>query len=85
METSIASTLLEAGFLNMLLNISMKQFKCRAYLGSHSLPILFSRHENGLYIPFCASNQEITQLQQEEKEQHQKTEMKFILVIIQKQ
>jgi len=40
METSIASTLLEAGFLNMFLNISMKQFKCRAYLGSHSLPIL---------------------------------------------
>ena len=31
---------LEAGFLNRLLNISMKQFKCRAYLGSHSLPII---------------------------------------------
>jgi len=36
------------------------------------------------FIPFCASKQEITQLQQEEKEQYQKTKMKFILMIIQK-
>jgi len=38
---------------------------------------------NGLFMHFSDSNHEVTQMQQEEKQQHQRAEINFILMRIQ--
>jgi len=37
-------------------------------------------YSSGLFMHFCASNHEVTRMQQEEKQQHPKAEINFMLM-----
>jgi len=46
--------------------------------------ISFHGNGHGLFMHFCDTNHEVTRMQQEEKQQHQRAENNFMLIIIQK-